>query len=372
MVSSYVSCVSQKNCENLVADLLDAIENSDYETFLGLPKEISFFEKWDKTKRALLERLLLSFLLDHALSLVNEFDDFLDSIEEMGIFEIDSEDRLVLDIGGKSSVTLSQIEHVISAIQYIQSSCLAPKDKNLTNILDLWQENKELPAVDYSGVEKIKPGAFDRLKRVAIVNIQEDFLHDFDFVKKLNNDEESFYVGGASFTLANLNFSSETDLTKACSICGENLLVCKSKNCMRSYFFFSTGIDCSVDVYGVTQGDVLLVSVSELGGRLARRLSERIPSIVGELKLSKNDLDGQVRLLVGSSFLIDYEDHEIVPSEDYETLIESSIQLEHSLITEGDYLVVTWQEPWEIQDEICLIVGMYKNEARQKLEILLR
>ena len=100
--------------------------------------------------------------------------------------------------------------------------------------------------------------------------------------------------------------------------------------------------------------------------------SERIPSIVGELKLSKNDLDGQVRLLVGSSFLIDYEDHEIVPSEDYETLIESSIQLEHSLITEGNYLVVAWQEPWEIQDEICFIVGLYKNEARQKLEILLR
>jgi hypothetical protein len=364
--------VSQKNCESLVAALLDAIETSNYETFLDLPKEVSFFGKWDQSTRAFSERLLLSFLLDHALSLVNEFDDFLDTIEEMEVFEIDSEDRLVLDIGIKSTVKLSQIEHVISAIQYIQSSCLEVNDKNLTKILDLWQESKELSAVDYSGVERIKPRAFSRLKKVALVNMQEDFLHDFDFVEKLNDDEESFYVGGASFTLANLNFSSETDLTKACSICGQNLLVCKSKNCMRSYFFFSTGIDCSVDVYGVAQGDILLVSVSELGGRLARRLSERVPSIIGELKLYKNSQDEQVRLLIGSSFLIDYEDHVVAPGEDYETLIDSSIYLMNPLITEGDYLVVAWQEPWEIEGDSCFMVGLYKDDARRKLEKILR
>ena len=168
--------MSQKNCESLVAALLDAIETSNYETFLDLPKEVSFFGKWDQSTRAFSERLLLSFLLDHALSLVNEFDDFLDTIEEMEVFEIDSEDRLVLDIGIKSTVKLSQIEHVISAIQYIQSSCLEVNDKNLTKILDLWQESKELSAVDYSGVERIKPRAFSRLKKVALVNIQEEMI----------------------------------------------------------------------------------------------------------------------------------------------------------------------------------------------------
>jgi hypothetical protein len=351
---------------------MDAIENGDYETFLDLPKDTSFFKKWDQITKLRSEKLLLSFLLDHALSLVNEFDDFLDTIEEMEVFEIDSEDQLVLDIGSKNVVKLSEIEHVISAIQHIHSSCLEIKDKNLTCILDLWQESKESSVFDYAAIEKIKPGAFSRFKKIALANIEDNFLHDFDSARMLHDEEDSFYVGGASYTVANLNFSRESDLGQPCSICGQNLLVCKSKNCMRSYFFFTTGIDCSMDVYGVKEGDALLVSVSELGGRLARRLSERIPSVIGELKLNKNRTDDQVRLLIGSSFLIDYEDHTVVPVDDFETLLESSVYLTHSLISEGDYLVVSWQEPWEITEDSCFMVGLYKGEARRKLEDVLR
>jgi hypothetical protein len=298
---------------------MDAIENGDYETFLDLPKDTSFFKKWDQITKLRSEKLLLSFLLDHALSLVNEFDDFLDTIEEMEVFEIDSEDQLVLDIGSKNVVKLSEIEHVISAIQHIHSSCLEIKDKNLTCILDLWQESKESSVFDYAAIEKIKPGAFSRFKKIALANIEDNFLHDFDSARMLHDEEDSFYVGGASYTVANL-----------------------------------------------------LVSVSELGGRLARRLSERIPSVIGELKLNKNRTDDQVRLLIGSSFLIDYEDHTVVPVDDFETLLESSVYLTHSLISEGDYLVVSWQEPWEITEDSCFMVGLYKGEARRKLEDVLR
>jgi hypothetical protein len=364
--------MSKKNCESLVSDLLDAIENGDYETFLDLPKEAAFFKKWDHPTKLLSERLLLSFLLEHALSLVNEFDDFLDTIEEMEVFEIDSEDQLVLDIGSKNLVKLSEIEHVISAIRHIHSSCLEIQDKNLTSILDLWQEGKESSVFDYAVIERIKPGTFSRLKKIALANIEDNLLHGFDSARLLNDEEDSFYVGGASYTVANINFSRESDLTQTCSVCGQNFLVCKSKNCMRSYFFFTTGIDCSLDVYGVAEGDALLVSVSELGSRLARRLSERIPSVVGELKLNKNKTDNQVRLLIGSSFLIDYEDHAVVPTDDYETLLESSVYLTHSLISEGDYLVVAWQEPWEITEDSCFMVGLYKGEARRKLEVVLK
>ena len=141
------------------------------------------------------------------------------------------------------------------------------------------------------------------------------------------------------------------------------------RNCQYWYFL---ELFCSLDVYVVTEGDVLLVSVSELGGRLALRLSERIPSTIGELKLYKTRTDNQVRLLIGSSFLIDYEDHVVVPGDDYETLLESSIYHIHSLISEGDYLVVAWQDPWDIADDSCFMVGLYKGEARRKLEDLLR
>ncbi len=363
--------MSQKNCESLVADLSDAIESGDYETFLDLPKEISFYKKWDQTTKLLSEKLLLSFLLDHALSLVNEFDDFLDTVEEMEVFEIDSEDQLVLDIGASTIVKLSEIEHVISAIQHIHSSCLEVKNKDLTCILDLWQDSKDRSVFDYAAIENIKPGTFSRFKKMALANIEQGFFHDFESARLLNDEDDSFYVGGASYTVANLNFSSEADLAQACSICGQGLLICQSKNCMRNYFFFTTGIDCNLDVYGVIEGDVLLISVSELGNRLASRLAERIPSISGELKLAKNRTDDQVRLLIGSSFLIDYENHITVPSDDYETILESSVYLTHPLITEGDYLVVAWQEPWEIKDDSCFIVGLYKGKARSKLEKLL-
>ncbi|CAN2187750.1 hypothetical protein MCELANE86_00469 [Candidatus Nanopelagicaceae bacterium] len=364
--------MSQKNCESLVADLLAAIENGEYETFLDTPKEISFYKKWNQPTKLLSEKLLLSFLLDHALSLVNEFDDFLDTVDEMEVFEINSEDQLVLEIGNNNIVKLSEIEHVISAIQLIQSNCLELKEKILSSILYLWQENKESSVFKYEEIERVKPGAFSRLKRIALTNIEENFLHDFDSARMLNDEEDSFYVGGASYTVANLNFSGEADLSMACSSCGSNLLVCKSKNCMRSYFFFSTGIDCSLDVYGFEEGNVLLVSVSELGGRLARLLSGRIPTVIGELQLNKSRNDDQVRLLIGSSFLIDYEDHITIPSDDYETILESSVYLTHPSITEGEYLVVAWQEPWEITEDSCFMVGLYKGDARSKLEELLR
>ena len=363
--------MSQKNCETLVATILKAIENSDFEIFLDILRETSLFENWDQKTRLLSEKLLLTFLLEEALSLADEFDDFLDEIEEMGVFEIDSEDQLVLDIGTRGSVNLSQIDHVISAINYIQSSCREIQDTNLTQILDLWKESKDLSAINYSELEKINAGVFARFKNVALANIQKNFFYEFESIQKLHDDEDSFYVGGASYTIANLNFSSDLDLASACSLCGQNLLVCKSQNCLRSYFYFRTGIDCNIDVYGITQSDVLLVSVSELGRRLARRLSERIPSVIGELKLYKNDVDGKVRLVIGSSFLIDYENHIVDPSEDYETLIESSLYLTHPLITEGDYLVVAWQEPWEIEDDTAFMIGLYKGEARRVLENLL-
>jgi hypothetical protein len=42
------------------------------------------------------------------------------------------------------------------------------------------------------------------------------------------------------------------------------------------------------------------------------------------------------------------------------------------LISEGDYLVVSWQDAWEIKDDTCFIVGLYKNEARLKMQELLK
>jgi hypothetical protein len=303
-------------------------------------------------------------------------------LNETNFFDGHPKYQILIEVDNGEAIKIEEYEQLLSYISLVKLEVFESGDSLLTAVLDSWdnENSSGFTSKDFSAAISRDPKFVTRLRDIAQASIDSDFfstLQTSDFYE-LGNLDESFYAGGASYSLSNINVESAADLAKPCDSCGRAMMVCGDPNCDRSYFFAPTGIDCSVDVFGMDNEETeeletILISVSELGEDHFSLLAERVPTIVGKMKIHRNRTDHQIRLLIGNSFLIDYESYEIQDAEsDFETLKESSIEIVDENLIADEYLVVSWQTPYEFGDRSYFVFGLYRGETRLRIESVLQ
>lgn len=363
--------------EKLAESLVDSLNSEDFQEFYeSLSRRVKATDKFLASKFAkalILERIIMS---------TSDLFEISTMLNKTNFFDGHPKYELLIEVDNDKAIKIDEYEKLLSYISLVKLEVFESGDTLLTALLNSWENENSFgfASKDFSAANSRDPKFVTRLRDIAEASVDSDFfgtLQTGDFYE-LGDLDESFYAGGASYSFSNINVESAIDLAKPCDSCGRAMMLCKEPNCSRSYFFAPTGIDCSVDVLGMDSEETeeletILISVSELGEDYFFLLAQRVPSIVGKIKLYRNRTDHQIRLLIGDSFLIDYENHEIEDREiDFETLKESSIELVDKNFMADEYLVVSWQTPFEFGDGSYFIFGLYRGETRSRIESVLQ
>ena len=361
----------------LAEGLVESLNNEDFQEFYE-----SLSRRIGTTVNSLASKFAKVLILERMAMSTSDVFEISTMLNETNFFDGHPKYQILIEVANGEAIKIEEYDQLISYISLVKLEVFESGDSLLTAVLDSWdnENSSGFACKDISAAISRDPKFATRLRDVAQASIDSDFfstLQTSDFYE-LGNLDESFYAGGASYSLSNINVESAADLAKPCDSCGRAMMVCGDPNCDRSYFFAPTGIDCSVDVFGMDNEETeeletILISVSELGEDYFSLLAERVPTIIGKMKIHRNRTDHQIRLLIGDSFLIDYESHEIQDAEnDFESLKESSIEIVDENLIADEYLVVSWQTPYEFGDGSYFVFGLYRGETRLRIESVLQ
>jgi len=365
--------------ENFVGSLESALEENEFGYFFNLMEEIPGYADFDNNLKELIDRLMRALALEHILRNTEGFEDILEIAQENEIFNVPNDFEIEVVLSKKKHLRIDHRNQVQGYISLTKLDVFEVGNLFLNEFLDLWNVESGYTTSDLESTFSVDPNFISRFRCIINENLERDFFGELETGEfyALSDPDESFYVGGASFTFSNLNIISSEQLATPCKFCGLALMICKSKSCHRRYFYSQTGIDCNLDVVGIENEDsesveTILITVSELGDDYMSLLADRTPTIEGVLLLHKNETDVVVRLLIGSSFFIDYDDYEIANSdEDFEALREATTVIEDGLIAD-EYLVVSWKTPFEFGEDAAFLFGLYRGNTRAAIEKALK
>ncbi len=363
--------------EKLAESLVESLNSEDFQEFYE-----SLSRRVGASDKSLASKFAKALILERIIMSTTDLFEISTIMNETNFFAGHPKYELLIEVDSDKAIKIDEYEKLLSYISLVKLEVFESGDTLLTALLDTWDNENSFgfASEDFSAAISRDPKFVTRLRDIAEASVDSDFfgtLQTGDFYE-LGDLDESFYAGGASFSFSNINVESAIDLAKPCDSCGRAMMLCKEPNCNRSYFFAPTGIDCSVDVLGMDSEETeeletILISVSELGEDYFFLLAQRVPLIVGKIKLYRNRTDHQIRLLIGDSSPIDYENHEIQDAEiDFETLKESFIEIVDEKLIADEYLVVSWQTPYEFGDESYFIFGLYRGETRSRIESVLQ
>ena len=365
--------------EKLAESLVESLNSEDFQEFYE-----SLSKRVRATDKSLASKFAKALILERIIMSTSDLFEISTILNETNFFAGHGhpEYELLIEVDNDKAIKIDMYDQLLSFISLVKLEIFESGDSLLTAVLDSWDNENSFgfASKDFSAAISRDPKFVTRLRDITQASIDSDIfgtLQTGDFYE-LGDLDESFYAGGASFSFSNINVESANDLVKPCDSCGRAMMLCGEPNCNRSYFFAPTGIDCSVDVLGMDNEkteelETILISVSELGKDYFSLLAQRVPSIVGKIKLHRNRTDHQIRLLIGDSFPIDYENHEIQDAEiDFEDLKESFIEIVDKKFIADEYLVVSWQTPYEFGDGSHFIFGLYRGETRSRIESVLR
>lgn len=368
--------MSKYSKAELAESLVESLNNEDFQEFYE-----SLLNSAAATVKSLASKFAKALILERIVKSTSGLFEISTMLNETNFFAGHPEYQILIEVDNDKAIKIEVYDQLLSYISLVKLEVFESGDSLLTTVLDTWESEYSLgfASEDFSAAISRDPKFVTRLRDIAQASIDSDIfatLQTGDFYE-LGNLDESFYAGGASYSLSNINVESVNDLAKPCDSCGRAMMLCEQPNCNRSYFFAPTGIDCSVDVLGMDNEETeeletILISVSELGKDYLSLFSQRVPSIVGKMKIHRNRTDHQMRLLIGDSFLIDYENYEIQDAEnDFETLKKSSIEIVDENFIADEYLVVSWQTPYEFGDGSYFVFGLYRGETRSRIEEIL-
>lgn len=363
--------------EKLAESLVESLNSEDFQEFYE-----SLSRRVGASDKSLASKFAKALILERIIMSTTDLFEISTMLNETNFFAGHPKYELLIEVDNDKAIKIDEYEKLLSYISLVKLEVFESRDSLLTAVLDSWENENSFgfASEDFSAAISRDPKFVTRLRYIAKASIDSDFfgtLQTGDFYE-LGDLDESFYAGGASYSFSNINVVSAIDLAKPCDSCGRAMMLCREPNCNRSYFFAPTGIDCSVDVLGMDSEEneeleTILISVSELGKDYFSLLAQRVPSIVGKINLHRNRTDHQIRLLIGDSFPIDYENHEIQDAEiDFEDLKESFIEIVDEKFIADEYLVVSWQTPYEFGEESYFIFGLYRGETRSRIESVLQ
>jgi len=363
--------------EKPAESLVESLNNEDFQEFYE-----SLSRRVGMTVKSLASKFAKALILERIVMSTSDLFEISTILNETNFFDGHPEYELRIEVDHDKAIKIDEYEKLLSFISLVKLEVFESGDSLLTAVLDSWENENSFgfASKDFSAAISRDPKFVTRLRDIAKASIDSDIfgtLRTWDFYE-LGDLDESFYAGGASYSFSNINVESANDLAKPCDSCGRAMMLCGEPNCNRSYFFAPTGIDCSVDVLGMDNEETeeletILISVSELGEDYFFLLAQRVPSIVGKMKMHRNRTDHQIRLLIGDSFPIDYENHEIQDAEnDFEDLKESFIEIVDENFIADEYLVVSWQTPYEFGEGSYFIFGLYRGETRSRIESVLQ
>ena len=362
--------------EKIAESLVESLNSEDFQEFYE-----SLSRRVRPTDKTLASKFAKALILERIIMSISDLFEISTILNETNFFAGHPEYELLIEVDDDKAIKIDEYEKLLSFISLVKLEVFESGDSLLTAVLDSWdKENSSgFASNDFSAAISRDPKFVTRLRDIAKASIDSDLFGTLQTdVYELGDLDESFYAGGASYSFSNINVESANDLAKPCDSCGRAMMLCEEPNCNRSYFFAPTGIDCSVDVFGMDNEETeeletILISVSELGKDYFFLLAQRVPSIVGKIKLHRNRTDHQIRLLIGDSFPIDYENHEIQDAEiDFEDLMESFIEIVDEKFIADEYLVVSWQTPYEFGDGSHFIFGLYRGQTRSRIESVLQ
>jgi hypothetical protein len=378
-----------KSSTEAVVERLEAhIKLQDYASFMAALDSVPEFADFDEPTKELAKNCLRVMILTrvavpgvaHSL-----YDNGLDEgLEQIGIFEVapaGSEGKYRVAVGETEAVSyLDGAAELSSFAMLVNVHLYESGNEFLGNLLELWETGYW--AADFLDALEQDPAFFERTKRWCwgVIRGEAPELDDFEY---LISPEESFYAGAASFSLYNFNVVSQAQFEAPCNSCGESFIVCKSAPCKRSYFSALTGFDCSVDVVGYPnweaeseEFETILIYVSELGDDHDALMSWRVPKIEGIFILYRNDQDGEVRFLLGDRDIEDWEASSMQTNtyefESFSDFGSYFSEATHPQLVEGEYLVVSWRTTPETGSETALLWGLYRGDARNSMEQILR
>lgn len=370
--------MSKYSKAELAESLVESLNSEDFQEFYE-----SLLNSAAATDKSLASKFAKALILERIIMSTSDLFEISTMLNETNFFAGHGhpEYELLIEVDDDKAIKIDMYDQLLSFISLVKLEIFESRDSLLTTVLDTWDNENSFgfASKDFSAAISRDPKFVTRLRDIAQASIDSDIfgtLQTGDFYE-LGDLDESFYAGGASYSLSNINVESANDLAKPCDSCCRAMMLCGEPNCNRSYFFAPTGIDCSVDVLGMDNEETeeletILISVSELGEDYFSLLAQRVPSIVGKMKIHRNRTDHQIRLLIGNSFLIDYENYEIQDAEnDFETLKESSIEIVDENFIADEYLVVSWQTPYEFGDGSYFVLGLYRGETRSRIEEIL-
>lgn len=362
--------------EKPAESLVESLNNEDFQEFYE-----SLSRRVGETDKSLASKFAKALILERIIMSTSDLSEISTVLNETNFFAGHPEYELLIEVDDDKAIKIDEYEKLLSYISLVKLEVFESGDSLLTAVLDSWDNENSFgfASKDFSAAISRDPKFVTRLRDIVKASIDSDFFGTLQTdVYELGDLDESFYAGGASYSFSNINVESANDLAKPCDSCGRAMMLCGEPNCNRSYFFAPTGIDCSVDVLGMDNEETeeletILISVSELGEDYFFLLAQRVPSIVGKMKMHRNRTDHQIRLLIGDSFPIDYENHEIQNAEnDFEDLKESFIEIVDENFIADEYLVVSWQTPYEFGDGSYFIFGLYRGETRSRIESVLQ
>jgi len=361
----------------LAGGLVESLNNEDFQEFYE-----SLSRRIGATVKSLASKFAKALILERIVMSTSDLFEISTMLNETSFFAGHPEYQILIEVDNDKAIKIEEYDQLLSYISLVKLEVFESGDSLLTAVLDSWdnENSSGFASKDIAAAISRDPKFATRLRDIAQASIDSDIFCTLQTseIYELGDLDKSFYAGGASYSLSNINVESAADLAKPCDSCGRAMMVCGEPNCDRSYFFAPTGIDCSVDVFGMDNEEAeeletILISVSELGEDYFSLLAERVPTIVGKMKIYRNRTDHQIRLLIGDSFLIDYENYKIQDAEsNFETLKESSIEIVDENLIADEYLVVSWQTPYEFGDGSYFIFALYRGETRLRIESVLQ
>lgn len=370
--------MTSKVAQELIENIHEALETEEFPNLIELVEENKGFQKLSLSEKGLCTRLVNALHCEYLSADCNFFDGFLDKVEEFDDFEIDDDDKFIFDIDDNEKLQISELSVLRSAINLVKIAVYDSNNDFLKTLLNEWNYDNIEYCTALDALQSKSGKVIEVFRNLSRTNIDSDILKKIGLNKHklVNNKDESFYCGGASFCVSNINVSCLDDLKENCSSCGQNQVICNDMNCLRRYYFFITHIDCSIDLWGsfgksTKEFECLTFAVSELGNFGPNIFANRVPQIEGTLKIHNKVKDRKNRVLLGSSFLIDYDNVDIDDAEEMMEIIKSSsVSLSSPNILDDEYLVVSWRELSDLLDDTSFVVSLYRGESRKQIELL--